>query len=705
MVQSPLVNPFEHRPSIGHRHMENGVSTSNRGQRALAAIVVTDAVNSSARMSVDEESTLTLIQRDLQLMEDICGQFDGQVLKSMGDGLLMYFVSAVQAVAGALEMQTKLTERAEDVPEEEVLTHRIGIHLGDVFISQSDVMGNGVNIAARLQSEAEPGGICISQTAYDVVKSRLSLNATYAGPLTLKNIQDPVPAYQIPSPHKPEPPPKQRFSKEQLSPDMLVGGRYKIQRILGQGGFGRSYLVSDNQRFGELCVLKEFVPANKSNHVVQKALALFKREAKTLYQINHPQIPKFLACFTQAQRLFIVQEYVNGTTYAQLLRECKRQGQYFSEEEVIQWLRDMLRVLEYLHGLNLVHRDISPDNIMFCRDRGLPVLIDFGLVNDALTKIWNEEPDTQESSRRASVVGKLGYSPPEQIRMGQCYPASDLYALAVTAIVLLTGKNPNALIDQDSLEWLWRSHITLSQPLTRILEKMLMQQPRERYPSAREVLADLQPYFDEDIISEAFSVVSPKTSLDTPVTQLVEHESPAPINLAGSSFPSAEGAVIPSPKFIDHCQQELARSIGPMASYIVEDVLDQHPNITPRQLVEHLANEIADPHQAAEFRSRIVMASEPTLIETPSQPHGHSSGNFADHSAAQSEDALSQSIDPYFIECCRQRLASYIGPMAGYLIDEVLADNPQIFPRQLVALLAAEIPNPQQAQEFQSQLL
>ena len=718
MVQSPLPAQFAHRTSIGPKPMENGIPASIRGQRALAAIVVTDGVGFSAQMSVDEESTLSLIQRDLQLMEDICHQFDGRVLKFMGDGLLMYFVSAVQAVAGALEIQNKLAELADKNPAEQVLSHRIGIHLGDVFISQSDVMGNGVNIAAQLQTEAEPGGICISQTAYDVVKSRLSLNASYVGPLSLKNIQEPIPAYQIPSPLKRDLPPKQRFAKEQLAPDTLVGGRYKIQRILGQGGFGRSYLVSDNQRFGELCVLKEFVPTNKSNHVVQKALALFKREAKTLYQINHPQIPKFLACFTQAQRLFIVQEYVKGATYSQLLRECKRQGQYFSEAEVLQWLRDMLRVLEYLHGLNIVHRDISPDNIMFCRDRGLPVLIDFGLVNDALTKIWTEASDASEPSRRASVVGKLGYSPPEQIRMGQCFPSSDLYALGVTAIVLLTGKNPNSLIDQSSLEWQWRSHVTLSEPLAQVLDRMLMQKPRERYPSAQDVLAALQPYFDEDLISsDQLPEASLKTAITLPPTQLPptqlgENELSNPMNLEGTSFPNAEAAVIPSPQFINHCQQELARCIGPMASFIVEDVLERRPQITPRQLVENLAGEIADPQQAKAFRRRIVMASEPTVIESPSQNQAVSggantgaTGKFGGQSVGQSESATGESIDPQFIERCRQRLASYIGPMAGFLIEEVIADNPEIFPRQLVALLAAEIPNPRQAAEFQSQLL
>lgn len=169
-----------------------------RKQRTLAAIVFTDGVNFSARMSINEEHTLELIRRDLEFMQDLCEQqFEGHVLKSTGDGLLMYFSSAVQAVSCALDIQKQLADRAALLPPSDILTHRIGIHLGDVFITDNDVMGNGVNIAARLQTEAEPGTVCISQTVYDVVKTSLVLNATYLGPLTLKNIQEAIPAYQL----------------------------------------------------------------------------------------------------------------------------------------------------------------------------------------------------------------------------------------------------------------------------------------------------------------------------------------------------------------------------------------------------------------------------------------------------------------------------------------------------------------------------
>lgn len=176
----------------------NPSSVQAKAERSLAAIVLTDAVSFSARMSVDEESTLKLIQRDLDLISELCDRFGGTVLKSTGDGLLMSFYSAVQAVLCSKEVQKQLAHLAEGLPPEDYLQHRIGIHLGDVLFSHEDVLGNGVNIAARLQTKSAPGGICISQTVYDVVKARVDINATFLGPLKLKNIQEPVTAFQIP---------------------------------------------------------------------------------------------------------------------------------------------------------------------------------------------------------------------------------------------------------------------------------------------------------------------------------------------------------------------------------------------------------------------------------------------------------------------------------------------------------------------------
>lgn len=263
--------------------------------------------------------------------------------------------------------------------------------------------------------------------------------------------------------------------------------------MLGQGGFGRTYLAADHGRFGELCVLKEFIADGGNDRVmVAKLRELFRREAAILHRLNHPQIPQFHAWFEQDRRLFIVQEYVDGKTYWQLLVERRRQGQAFSTAEVMRWLWDLLRVLTYVHQQKIVHRDISPENVMLPTGKKLPVLIDFGVVQQVATQIQRVSTEGSSSLIQGSVaVGKFGYSPAEQIRLGQCSPRSDLYALGVTAVVLLTGQRPNALIDPKSLDWKWHAYAPVDLRLKAILDTMMAEKPQDRYPSAQAVLADL----------------------------------------------------------------------------------------------------------------------------------------------------------------------------------------------------------------------
>lgn len=256
-------------------------------------------------------------------------------------------------------------------------------------------------------------------------------------------------------------------------------------------------------------MLKEFVPASRTEYVVQKSRELFEREARVLYQINHlnhPQIPRFLAWLTDRGRLFLVQEYIDGKTYGQLLQERQRRGDPpFSETEIVQWLCDLLPVLEYLHGINILHRDISPENIMLPNGQTHPVLIDFGLVKQTVSQILSAA-GSSPGSAQASVVGKFGYSPPEQIRMGQCYPCSDLYALGVSAVVLLTGQDLSVLMEHTSLEWRWREYADVSDRLVRILNRLLSEKPKDRYQTARDVLSDLRalslPEVNEDRLIE-----------------------------------------------------------------------------------------------------------------------------------------------------------------------------------------------------------
>lgn len=312
----------------------------------------------------------------------------------------------------------------------------------------------------------------------------------------------------------------------------LLRQRYLIEQVLGQGGFGRTYLALDQERFGEACVLKELIVPYHNEALIEKSKALFQREATTLYQLQHPQIPRFWAAFEDEERLFLVQEWIDGQTYRHILQERRQRGQQFTEAEIIHLLRHLLGVLGYLHDLDIIHRDISPENIMArLRHRensalvGLPVLIDFGAVKEAASH-W---PLVSSITR----VGKVGYAPPEQLQTGKVYPHSDLYALAASCLVLLTGKEPLSLLDSHTLTWNWQPYVQTSAPMTAILQRMLALQPGDRYQSAAEVLADLQPLVESPSL--------PITQLPLPVDRVL---TPPPVFPTSALLPVAQPTAV-----------------------------------------------------------------------------------------------------------------------------------------------------------------
>ncbi|RAQ47550.1 serine/threonine protein kinase [Arthrospira sp. O9.13F] len=275
----------------------------------------------------------------------------------------------------------------------------------------------------------------------------------------------------------------------------ILRHHYLIIRELGHGGFGRTYLAKDQHRFDELCVLKEFAPQLKGNYELKKSRELFQREAQTLYQLKHPQIPRFQEIFEEQIcgqiYMFVVQDYVQGFTCRELLKERLQKGEFFSQAEITEILLKLLPVLDYIHSLGVIHRDISPDNII-CRDSdGLPILIDFGGVKLMKAHINSEWSSQSLHPSPATRLGKFGYAPDEQMQMGIVYPHSDLYSLAATLLVLLTGKEPQQLIDSYNSTWKWEPYLTLNSELYRIFHKMLARQPSDRYISARQILQDL----------------------------------------------------------------------------------------------------------------------------------------------------------------------------------------------------------------------
>ena len=287
-----------------------------------------------------------------------------------------------------------------------------------------------------------------------------------------------------------------------MTPDIQagapLGSRYRLIKDLGQGGFGHTYLAEDTYRFNELCVLKEFVPQVEGAAALQKAQQLFEREAGVLYQLQHPQIPKFRELLRVESgtlgRLFLVQDYVEGPTYLDLLNTRRGYGGCFTEVEVKQLFHHLLPVLDYIHSVGVVHRDISPDNIILRNVDGLPVLIDFGGVKKLVANVNYQLTHTLPGAQPSPAVtrlGKVGYAPEEQLSAGEATPASDFYALAATALVLLSGQDPYDLYDRRNQAWNWRPQVTLSPRFGEVLDRMLAARPSDRFQSAAELMQAL----------------------------------------------------------------------------------------------------------------------------------------------------------------------------------------------------------------------
>jgi TolB-like protein/cytochrome c-type biogenesis protein CcmH/NrfG len=169
----------------------------DRIERRLAAVAVLDVAGYSRLMGADEAGTARALRQHRAAVDPIVASHAGRIVKSTGDGVLLEFPSIVAAVECAIEIQKLMAVRNADVPEDRRMLFRIGINLGDVLIEGDDILGDGVNVAARLEGVAEPGGICISEAAYQQVHGKLDANFEDAGERQLKNIARPVRIYSV----------------------------------------------------------------------------------------------------------------------------------------------------------------------------------------------------------------------------------------------------------------------------------------------------------------------------------------------------------------------------------------------------------------------------------------------------------------------------------------------------------------------------
>lgn len=264
----------------------------------------------------------------------------------------------------------------------------------------------------------------------------------------------------------------------------ILGGRYKIVKVLGAGGFSETYIAKDIQRPGNpQCVVKQLKPPSTKSESLELARRLFNSEAQTQEKLGtHSQIPQLLAFFEEDSDFYLVQEYIVGHP----LNKELLSGKVLEESAVLDILRDLLQIIVFVHENGVIHRDIKPSNIIRRHSDWKLVLIDFG----AVKQVTAQQLENQEQTAFTIGIGTKGYAPSEQC-FGRPQYSSDIYAIGMIGIRALTGI-PTHQLDKDAEgELQWMHQAIVSQSLGEILRKMVLADFKERYQSGLEVLAAL----------------------------------------------------------------------------------------------------------------------------------------------------------------------------------------------------------------------
>src|SRR5258708_31466045 len=208
-------------------------STASQIERRLATILMADVAGYSRMMGEDEEQTVQTLRGHREIFDGLLRAHRGRIFNTAGDAILAEFPSAVEAVRCATEIQTALRTRNDHLPVEQRMWFRIGINLGDVIVQGDDLLGDGVNVAARIQSVADPGGVCISGSVYDQIQNKLTLQIRQLGEKSFKNIAQPVRTFSI-------------SDESDGSPRGGMGGSW-LNQMSGRPGYAKGKIATDGR--------------------------------------------------------------------------------------------------------------------------------------------------------------------------------------------------------------------------------------------------------------------------------------------------------------------------------------------------------------------------------------------------------------------------------------------------------------------------